>query len=64
MYYDMGINTTVVRVPFNSSQSMLLLLPEEMSQLENVISPNHLTKWMKWMRPRFASVLTRIGRPP
>ncbi|XP_036955321.1 alpha-1-antitrypsin-like protein CM55-ST isoform X2 [Acanthopagrus latus] len=51
-YYDQGINTTVLHLPFNSSYSMLLLLPDNMAMLENEISRGHVTKWLKWMRPR------------
>lgn len=51
-YYDQGINTTVLQLPFNNSYSMLLLLPDDMAVLENDISRGHVTKWLKWMRPR------------
>ncbi|XP_070760325.1 serpin A3-5-like [Enoplosus armatus] len=51
-YYDQGINTSVLHLPFNSSYSMLLLLPDEMATLENVICPGHVTKWLKWMKSR------------
>ncbi|XP_044053132.1 serpin A3-5-like [Siniperca chuatsi] len=51
-YYDQGINTSVLHLPFNSSYSMLLLLPDNMATLENVISPSHVTKWLKWMKSR------------
>ncbi|XP_040051554.1 hibernation-specific plasma protein HP-55 isoform X2 [Gasterosteus aculeatus] len=48
-YNDRAINTSVLHLPFNSSYSMLLLLPDDMSTLENAISPAHVTKWFKWM---------------
>ncbi|XP_037338816.2 hibernation-specific plasma protein HP-55-like [Pungitius pungitius] len=48
-YYDRAINTSVLHLPFNSSYSMLLLLPDDMSTLENAISQAHVTKWFKWM---------------
>uniref|UniRef100_A0A3Q2ZM58 Thyroxine-binding globulin n=1 Tax=Kryptolebias marmoratus TaxID=37003 RepID=A0A3Q2ZM58_KRYMA len=51
-YYDQAINTSVLQLPFNNSYSMLLLLPDNMTTLENVICPAHVTKWMKWMKPR------------
>lgn len=51
-YYDLAINTTVLRLPFNSSSSMLLLLPDDMGQLEDAISPSLVTKWLKWMKSR------------
>ncbi|KAM7391583.1 hypothetical protein PAMP_022263 [Pampus punctatissimus] len=51
-YYDQAINTMVLRLPFNSSYSMLLLLPNDMSTLENAISPSLITKWLKWMKSR------------
>lgn len=51
-YYDQAMNTSVLHLPFNSSYSMLLLLPDDMATLENAISPNHVTKWLKWMKTR------------
>ncbi|XP_028434017.1 serpin A3-5-like isoform X1 [Perca flavescens] len=52
-YHDRELNTTVLQLPFNSSYSMLLMLPDVMATLENGISPNHVTKWLKaMMRPR------------
>ncbi|KAF1389781.1 hypothetical protein PFLUV_G00077100 [Perca fluviatilis] len=44
-YHDRELNTTVLQLPFNSSYSMLLMLPDAMATLENAISPNHVTKW-------------------
>lgn len=52
IYYDQAINTSVLHMPFNSSYSMLLLLPDDMATLENEICPLHVTKWLKWMTPR------------
>lgn len=52
-YYDRMMNTSVLRLPFNSSHSMLFLLPDDMAQLERTICPAHLTKWLRWMKPRF-----------
>ncbi|TDH13379.1 hypothetical protein EPR50_G00056770 [Perca flavescens] len=47
------MNTKFLQLPFNSSYSMLLMLPDVMATLENGISPNHVTKWLKAMiRPR------------
>ncbi len=51
-YYDQQINTSVLHLPFNNSYSMLLLLPDDMAELENAISPGHVTKWLKWMKSR------------
>ncbi|XP_062272736.1 serpin A3-5-like [Scomber scombrus] len=51
-YYDQAINTSVLHLPFNSTYSMLLLLPDDMATLENAICPNHITKWLKWMKSR------------
>ncbi|XP_032364762.1 alpha-1-antitrypsin-like protein CM55-ST isoform X1 [Etheostoma spectabile] len=52
-YHDHELNTTVLQLPFNSSYSMLLMLPDVMATLENAICPNHVTKWLKAMtRPR------------
>ncbi|XP_031165525.1 alpha-1-antitrypsin homolog [Sander lucioperca] len=49
IYHDRELRTTVLQLPFNSSYSMLLMLPDVMSTLENAISPNHVTKWLKAM---------------
>ncbi|XP_039658359.1 alpha-1-antitrypsin-like protein CM55-MS isoform X2 [Perca fluviatilis] len=46
-YHDRDLNTTVLQLPFKSSYSMLLMLPDVMATLENGISPNHVTKWLK-----------------
>ncbi|XP_069555820.1 serpin A3-5-like [Brachyistius frenatus] len=51
-YYDQAINTSVLHLPFNSSYSMLLLLPDDMATLESAICPGHVTKWLKWMKSR------------
>ncbi|KAM8865061.1 alpha-1-antitrypsin-like protein CM55-MS isoform 1-T2 [Synchiropus picturatus] len=51
-YYDIGIRTTVLRLPFNSSYTMLLLLPDDMAELEGAISPAHVAKWRKWTTSR------------
>ena len=51
-YYDPAINTSVLQLPFSSSRSMLLLLPDEMETLENNICPDHVTKWLRGMDSR------------
>eukprot|EP00064_Thunnus_orientalis_P008230 superscaffoldBa00000965_g8253 len=50
--FTLAINTSVLHLPFNNSYSMLLLLPDDMATLENVICPSHVTKWLKWMKSR------------
>lgn len=55
VYHDQAVNTSVLRLPFNSSHSMLLLLPDDMAQLENDVSPAHVNKWLKWMKSRFGN---------
>lgn len=62
IYHDQMLNTSVLHLPFNSSHSMLLLLPEDMAKLENAISPGHVTKWLKWMKFRFGK--WRINHKP
>ncbi|KAJ0019519.1 hypothetical protein NQD34_007088 [Periophthalmus magnuspinnatus] len=52
VYYDQAINTSVLHLPFNSSYSMLLMLPAEMETLEKAICPTHVIKWLKWMKPK------------
>nr|XP_057927005.1 alpha-1-antitrypsin homolog [Doryrhamphus excisus] len=52
VYHDLAVNTTILRLPFNSSYSMLLLLPEHMAELEKEICPQHIAKWSKWMKSR------------
>ncbi|TDH13363.1 hypothetical protein EPR50_G00056850 [Perca flavescens] len=52
-YHDRELNTMVLQLPFNSSYSMLLMLPDVMATLENAIGPKHVSKWLKaMMRPR------------
>ncbi|GAA6220901.1 serpin A3-5-like [Lates japonicus] len=53
IYYDQAINTSVLHLPFNTSYSMLLMLPDNMADLEKSICPGHITKWMKWMKSRY-----------
>ncbi|CAN9513436.1 unnamed protein product [Ophioblennius macclurei] len=52
IYYDASVNTSVLHLPFNSSNSMLLLLPDDMATLESAICPGHVTKWLRWMKRR------------
>ncbi|XP_038139599.1 serpin A3-5-like isoform X2 [Cyprinodon tularosa] len=51
-YIDQEIHTSVLHLPFNNSYSMLLLLPDNMTLLENKICPAHVNKWLKWMKTR------------
>uniref|UniRef100_A0A3Q3XCD5 Thyroxine-binding globulin n=1 Tax=Mola mola TaxID=94237 RepID=A0A3Q3XCD5_MOLML len=41
IYYDQAVSTSVLHLPFNSSCSMLLMLPNDMKALENAICPAH-----------------------
>ncbi|RVE68493.1 hypothetical protein OJAV_G00091970 [Oryzias javanicus] len=52
VYHDQAINTTVLQLKFNSTYSMLLMLPGDMGTLERAISPAHVSKWMKWKKSR------------
>jgi len=55
VYIDQQVHTTVLRLPFNSSSSMLLMLPDAgtgLAELEEHICPMHLAKWLNWMKPR------------
>ncbi|XP_056233247.1 serine protease inhibitor 2.1-like isoform X2 [Seriola aureovittata] len=52
VYHDLAINTSVLHLPFNSSYSMLLMLPNNMAELETAICPGHVTKWLKGMKSR------------
>ncbi|TKS79023.1 Hibernation-specific plasma protein HP-55 CM55-ML Hibernator-specific blood complex, 55 kDa subunit [Collichthys lucidus] len=56
IYYDQAINTSVLHLPFNSSYSMLLMLPDDMATLEKAICPSHVTRWLKWMKSRMYDV--------
>uniref|UniRef100_A0A3Q2CBS9 Thyroxine-binding globulin n=1 Tax=Cyprinodon variegatus TaxID=28743 RepID=A0A3Q2CBS9_CYPVA len=42
-YIDQEIHTSVLHLPFNNSYSMLLLLPDNMTLLENNICPAEMT---------------------
>ncbi|XP_068594586.1 serpin A3-8-like [Brachionichthys hirsutus] len=55
-YYDQTMNTSVLHLPFNSSHSMMLLLPNDMEAVENVICPSHINKWLRWTKPRIYQV--------
>ncbi|KAM3611227.1 uncharacterized protein V6R79_015192 [Siganus canaliculatus] len=52
VYNDRALNTSVLHLPFNSSYSMLLLLPDDMTVLEETISSGHVTGWLKLMTSR------------
>ncbi|KAM9743533.1 alpha-1-antiproteinase-like [Menidia menidia] len=52
VYYDQAINTSVLHLPFNSSYSMLLALPDDLTTLENVINSAYVSKWLKWKKSR------------
>ncbi|XP_076020831.1 serpin A3-5-like [Genypterus blacodes] len=59
VYHDIDASTTVLHLPFNGTNSMLLLLPDNssmLSGLENVLCPHHVTKWLKWMKPRMYEI--------
>ncbi|XP_038136974.1 serine protease inhibitor 2.1-like isoform X2 [Cyprinodon tularosa] len=51
-YIDQEIHTSVLHLPLRNLYSMLLLLPDNMTMLENNISPAHVNKWMKSMELR------------
>ncbi|XP_037536460.1 serine protease inhibitor A3M [Nematolebias whitei] len=44
--FDEEIGTFVLHLPFSNSFSMLLLMPDNMTTLENIISPAHVTEWL------------------
>ncbi|CAL8248683.1 unnamed protein product [Merluccius merluccius] len=49
-YYDVEISTSVLQLHYKGSRSMLLVLPKNgLAELEEVISQNHINKWLKWM---------------
>nr|XP_046242827.1 alpha-1-antitrypsin-like protein CM55-MS [Scatophagus argus] len=51
-YYDPMIQTSVLHLPLDSCYSMLLMLPNNMATLENVISPDFVSKWLRLMECR------------
>ncbi|XP_059193458.1 serpin A3-5-like [Centropristis striata] len=55
-YHDQIIKTSVLRLRFNSTYSMLLMLPDDMATLENAFSPGHVTKWLKSMNSRTLNI--------
>ncbi|XP_035861076.1 anion exchange protein 2-like [Sander lucioperca] len=52
VHQDGELKTTVLQLAFNSSYSMLLMLPDFMATLENAICPHRVTRWLKATRPR------------
>ncbi|XP_034025684.1 serpin A3-5-like [Thalassophryne amazonica] len=56
IYIDGQTQTSVLRLPFSNSYSMLLLLPGDMEALENIISPNIITAWLKQLKSRLYQV--------
>ncbi|XP_062307194.1 hibernation-specific plasma protein HP-55-like [Osmerus eperlanus] len=52
-YYDREISTTVLRLKFNNTHTMILALPEKgLDTLEEVICKDHVSKWRKWMQAK------------
>ncbi|XP_030594104.1 alpha-1-antitrypsin homolog [Archocentrus centrarchus] len=52
IYYDQTINTSVLHLPIKGTHSMWLMLPGNMTRLENAINSGHITKWLKVMESR------------
>ncbi|XP_034025431.1 LOW QUALITY PROTEIN: alpha-1-antitrypsin-like protein CM55-ST [Thalassophryne amazonica] len=50
IYIDGQTQTSVLRLLFSNSYSMLLLLPGDMEALGNIISPNIITAWLKQLK--------------
>ncbi|KAJ8401537.1 hypothetical protein AAFF_G00378540 [Aldrovandia affinis] len=57
VYYDEEISTHVLQLNYNESVSMMLVLPEKGLQgLQEVVSKEHLKKWITSMKKRLYSV--------
>lgn len=52
VHYDKAVKTSVLHLPFNSSYSMLLLLPEDMAKLEKDLCAEHVSKWLRSKQSR------------
>jgi len=56
-YYDQEIHTSILQLHYNSSTSMLLVLPDKgLAEVEEVICQNHINKWLKWMKKRYGKL--------
>ncbi|XP_036454278.1 hibernation-specific plasma protein HP-55-like [Colossoma macropomum] len=52
-YYDHQLSAQVLFLHYNDSFSMMLALPEKgLCALEEVVSPQHIVKWLKRMKER------------
>ncbi|XP_062398708.1 serine protease inhibitor A3N-like [Sardina pilchardus] len=57
LYRDYELSTTVLRLPYTKSVSMMLLLPDKgLTGLEDVVCPDHVAKWHRWMKERYVVV--------
>ncbi|XP_037537074.1 serpin A3-5-like [Nematolebias whitei] len=54
--FDEEIGTFVLHLPFNNSFTMLLLMPDNMTTLENMISPTHVDKWLNVTESRDCAI--------
>ncbi|XP_032364771.1 serpin A3-3 [Etheostoma spectabile] len=46
-YRDLKLKTTILQLPFTGSYSMLLMMPDDMATLEDNISQDLVSKWLK-----------------
>ncbi|TSV94888.1 Serine protease inhibitor A3L [Bagarius yarrelli] len=51
-HYDMKLATIIVRLDYNDSFSMMLVLPNDLTVLQDALRPHHITNWNKHIRKR------------
>ncbi|XP_056144300.1 alpha-1-antitrypsin-like protein CM55-MM [Lampris incognitus] len=57
VYHDHEAAVSVLHLPLNNSNSMLLILPDKnLMKLEEAFCLKHITKWLKWMKPRLYTI--------
>ncbi|XP_033504111.2 alpha-1-antitrypsin homolog [Epinephelus lanceolatus] len=58
-YWDVGNHTTVIMLPYNSSTSMMIVLPDEdkMEEVEGYINKDYIRHWRNSVSMRYVDVL-------
>lgn len=51
-YFDPELSTTVLRLDYNDSFSMIVALSDDLSVLQEALHPHHIAAWNRLLRKR------------